>query len=293
MQISPQEGMGVVVEGFDPATADDEEVATLKRVIYERKIAVIKGQAIDPAGFLAFGSRMGTAQPYYEEIYRHPDVAEVFVSSNVAGRDGGAGVPKTGKFWHSDYQFMPRPFDFTILCPQEVPRQNRGTYFLDLSAAYEKLDDTLKKGLADTRALHSVRRYFKIRPSDVYRPLVEIMDEIEKRTPPVAFPTVLRHPVTGASVPYVSAGFTYAIEDASGTPQPELLHDLLEATGQLDRTFEHENIHLQRFDRGDVLIWDNRGMVHHALHPAWASTDPVVSYRVTVYDPHQGDWLPA
>jgi alpha-ketoglutarate-dependent taurine dioxygenase len=291
MQISPQDGTGVVVEGFDPATADDEEVAALKKVIYEQKIAVLKGQAIDAKGFLALGSRFGTARPYYETIYRHPDAAEVFVSSNVVERDGGVGVPKTGKFWHSDYQFMPRPFDFTILCPQEVPRKNRGTYFLDLSAAYEAFDDTLKKGLADTRALHSVRRYFKIRPTDVYRPMVELMEEIEKRTPPVAFPTVMRHPVTGASVPYVSAGFTYAIEDASGTPQPELLHDVLEATGQLDPTFEHQNIHLQRFERGDVLIWDNRGMVHHAMHPG--SDEPVVSYRVTVDDPQQGEWLPA
>lgn len=293
MQVSPQDGTGVIVEGFDPATADDEEVAALKRVIYEKKIAVIKGQAIDAGGFLAFGKRLGTAQSYYEPIYRHPDFQEVFVSSNVRERDGGVGVPKTGNFWHSDYQFMPRPFDFTILCPQEVPKQNRGTYFLDLSAAYEKLDDTLKKAIADTRALHSVRRYFKIRPTDIFRPMTEIMDEIEQRTPPAAFPTTMRHPVTGATVPYVSAGFTYAIEDASGTPQPELLRELLEATGQLDRTFQHENIHLQRFERGDVLIWDNRGMVHHALHPSWASTDPVVSYRVTVYDPDQGEWLPA
>ena len=86
-----------------------------------------------------------------------------------------------GKFWHSDYQFMPRPFDITLIYPQVVPTKNRGTFFINLCAAYEALSDELKSAVQDTVAWHSVRRYFKIRPTDVYRPISEVLDEVESR----------------------------------------------------------------------------------------------------------------
>src|SRR5207244_4451738 len=111
------------------------------------------------------------------------------VSSNVEQDGKQIGVPKTGKFWHSDYQFMPRPFDITLIYPQVVPTKNRGTFFINLCAAYEALSDELKSAVQDTVAWHSVRRYFKIRPTDVYRPISEVLDEVDERTPPVSFPT--------------------------------------------------------------------------------------------------------
>ena len=73
-----------------------------------------------------------------------------------------------------------------------------------------------------------------------------------------------------------------SIKDSEGREQPELLRELLAATGQLDDTFEHEDIHLQTFEKGDLLIWDNRTLIHRARHTA--TPEPAVSYRVTVYD---------
>ncbi len=42
-------------------------------------------------------------------MYQHPEVPEIFVSSNVPENGRQIGVPKTGRFWHADYQFMPDP----------------------------------------------------------------------------------------------------------------------------------------------------------------------------------------
>jgi alpha-ketoglutarate-dependent taurine dioxygenase len=192
------------------------------------------------------------------------------------------GVPKTGKFWHSDYQFMPNPFDITLIYPQVVPTRNRGTYFIDLCKAYDRLSEDLKLAAKSTTATHSVRRFFKIRPTDVYRPISEIIDEVDAKTPPVHMPTAHPHRHTDETILYVSEGFTLSIRDAEGREQPDLLHTLLEQTGQLDDTFSHHAIHLQTFDKGDMLVWDNRSMVHRALHTA--TPEPAVSYRVTVID---------
>lgn len=287
MQISPQPGgkLGVVVEGFDAATATDDDVEELRKTIYDMKIAILKNQDLDPPAFLELGRRFGHPEAYYEPVYHHPEVPEIFVSSNIEQGETKVGVPKTGRFWHSDYQFMPEPFDITMIYPQVVPRQNRGTYFINLCQAYDLLSEELKTAAQTTRSWHSVRRYFKIRPSDVYRPISEILDEIENSAPPVCSPTVFPHPVTGENILYISEGFTFALEDDKGMLRPDLLRHVLDATGQLDTTFQHPNIHLQTFEKGDLLLWDNRSLVHRALHTS--TPEPAVSYRVTVYDQHK------
>ncbi|MFJ8601459.1 TauD/TfdA dioxygenase family protein [Streptomyces shenzhenensis] len=288
MQIKDQPGaaLGVTVEDFDHTTASDTDVQTLKQTVYTKKIAVLKGQDLSPQEFLALGKRLGRPETYYEPMYKHPDVPEVFVSSNVPENGKQIGVPKTGKFWHADYQFMPDPFGITLIYPRVIPEKNRGTYFIDMGTAYERLPEDLKKEVAGTQCRHSVRKYFKIRPHDVYRPISEIIEEVETKTPPVVQPTTITHPMTGETVLYLSEGFTVGIENQDGEPlDEELLKRLFEATGQLDDTFEHRNIHLQSFEKGDLLVWDNRSLIHRARHTT--APEPTVSYRVTVHDEHK------
>ncbi|MFI9649453.1 TauD/TfdA dioxygenase family protein [Streptomyces sp. NPDC052040] len=285
MRITDQPGatLGATVEDFDHTTASDADIQTLKQTIYTKKIAVLKNQDLTPEAFLELGRRLGRPETYYEPMYQHPEVPEVFVSSNVPENGKQIGVPKTGKFWHADYQFMPDPFGITLIHPQVIPQKNRGTYFIDMGTAYERLPEELKKEIEGTYCTHSVRKYFKIRPHDVYRPISEIIEEVEQKTPAVRQPTAFPHPMTGETVLYLSEGFTVGIEDADGKPlDDELLKRLFEATGQLDDTFEHPDIHLQSFEQGDLLVWDNRSLIHRARHTT--TPEPTVSYRVTVHD---------
>ncbi|MFJ3308259.1 TauD/TfdA dioxygenase family protein [Streptomyces sp. NPDC086549] len=285
MKVTEQLGsaLGATIDDFDHTSASDADIETLKQIIYTKKIAVLKGQNLSPQQFLDLGRRLGRPETYYEPMYHHPELREIFVSSNVPENGKQIGVPKTGKFWHADYQFMPDPFGITLIYPQVIPQKNRGTYFIDMGRAYERLPEDLKKQVADTYCRHSVRKYFKIRPHDVYRPLSEIIEEVERKTPAVRQPTTFTHPLTGETVLYISEGFTVGIEDGDGKPlDDDLLHRLFEGTGQLDDTFEHDNIHLQSFEQGDLLIWDNRSLIHRARHTT--TPEPTVSYRVTVHD---------
>ncbi|URN14988.1 MULTISPECIES: (3R)-3-[(carboxymethyl)amino]fatty acid oxygenase/decarboxylase [Streptomyces] len=275
--------IGATVEGFDHTTASAEDIGAVKSAVYTRKIVVLKDQDLTPRQFLELGKRFGRPETYYEPMYKHPEVEEVFVSSNVPENGRQIGVPKTGKFWHADYQFMPDPFGLTFIYPQVVPEKNRGTYFIDMGRAYERLPEDLKREAAGTFCRHSVRKYFKIRPTDVYRPISEIIEEVDTKTPPVVKPTAFVHPMTGETVLYISEGFTIGMEDREGRPlETDLLHRLFEATGQLDDTFTHPNIHLQTFEKGDLLVWDNRSLIHRARHTA--TPEPTVSFRVTVHD---------
>ncbi|SEE33756.1 taurine dioxygenase [Streptomyces sp. 2231.1] len=282
----PGSALGATIEGFDHTTASEADVQRLKRTVYTKKIAVLKAQDLTPRQFLDLGSRLGRPETYYEPMYHHPELPEIFVSSNVPENGRQIGVPRTGKFWHADYQFMPDPFGITLIHPQVVPLRDRGTYFIDMGRAHAKLPEDLRKRIAGTYCRHSVRKYFKIRPQDVYRPLSEVVEEVERKTPAVRQPTTFTHPFTGETVLYISEGFTVGMEDADGRPlDDDLLHRLFEATGQLDDTFEHGDIHLQSFEQGDLLVWDNRSLVHRARHTA--TPEPTVSYRVTVHDDHK------
>ena len=279
----PDAKMGVIVEGFDAVTATDAQIADLKQTIYTEKIALVKEQRLSTSAFVALGRRMGEPGAYYEPMYHHPDTELIFVSSNVPKDGQQIGVPKTGKFWHADYQFMEKPFALTLILPQAVPSGNRGTFFIDLGKAFEALPTHLKDAVARAKAVQTVRRFVKIRPEDVYRPVGELLAEIEAKTPAVTHNAVTRHPHTGESILYISEGFTVGLTDEHGKNLDDgLLHELLAATGQLDHTFEHPGIHLQRFDVGDLLIWDNRSLVHRALHTT--TPEPTESFRVTVYD---------
>ncbi|MFF3286936.1 TauD/TfdA dioxygenase family protein [Streptomyces sp. NPDC003023] len=285
MEITERIGhdLGATVEGFDHTTASQSDVDAIKATVYTKKIVVLKNQDLAPRQFLELGKRFGRPETYYEPMYKHPEVEEIFVSSNVPEDGKQIGVPKTGKFWHADYQFMPDPFGLTFIYPQVVPEKNRGTYFIDMGRAYEKLPEDVKKEVAGTFSRHSVRKYFKIRPSDVYRPISEIVEEVDTKTPPVVKPSTFIHPMTGERVLYISEGFTLAMEDEHGKPlETDLLHRLFDATGQLDETLTHPNIHLQTFEKGDLLLWDNRSLIHRARHTT--TPEPTVSYRVTVHD---------
>lgn len=287
MDISPQyadrPGAGAVVTGFDAATAGADEAAALRAAVYEHRIAVLRDQHLTPDGLLALGRLLGEPVTYYQPMYHHPDRPEVFVSSNVP-RDGTqVGVPKTGQFWHADYQFMAEPFALTLVYPRVVPTGERGTLFIDMAAAYRALDPDLRDELRGVHARHSANQYFKIRPSDVYRPIRDLVAEVDRETPPVVQPAVLTHPVTGEDVLYVSQGCTIGLADADGAPvSGDLLDRVLDAVGQLDTTGTHPNVHKQTFGEDDLLVWDNRALVHRALHTA--TPEPAVSWRVTVMD---------
>lgn len=282
IELQTDSAMGATVTGFQLAGAAGADMAELREAIYQNRILVIKDQHLEPAELVALGKALGTIEVYYEPMYHHPQFPEIFVSGmNPAGSPEG--VPQTGKFWHADYSFMPNPFSITVTYPQIVPKNNRGTYFIDMAKAFAALPSGLQDRLRGAKAEHSPRRYFKIRPSDVYRPIHEVQADIEQVTPAVFPPAVFRHPVTGEEILYVSEAATFGFVDADGHRlPPEILQQVLELSGQLDQSFADPQIHLQAFVEGDLLAWDNRVLVHRALHGS--RPEPSQSYRITVHD---------
>lgn len=285
MKIEPVKGAkyGADIYEFDLHNATSEQIHCIKDAVYKHNIVMLKNQNLSPKEYVELGNLLGEPEAYYEPMYHHPEEKEIFVSSNVSHNGETRGVPKTGKFWHADYSFMRKPFAFTMIYPRVVPKGSRGTYFIDMAEAYNGLSDKLKSRLNGTIGCHSARKYFKIRPSDVYRPIVELLAEIEVETPEVYHPATFIHPITKERILYISAALTQDLRDEHGhIIEDDFFQALLEASGQLDMSFQSPLIHTQTFCNTDILIWDNRQLIHRALHTT--TPEPTESYRLTLHD---------
>ncbi|OYN76038.1 TauD/TfdA dioxygenase family protein [Mycolicibacterium sphagni] len=273
------EGLGAQITGIDPANLDDISRDEIREAVYRNKLVVLKDVHPSPEEFISLGKILGDIVPYYEAMYHHEKHPEIFVSSTEQGR----GVPKTGAFWHIDYMFMPQPFAFSMVLPLTVPGPDRGTYFIDLTKVWEALPADKQAPALGTFSTHDPRRHIKIRPTDVYRPIGEVWDEITKTTPPIKWPTVIRHPATGEEILYICASGTTKIEDKDDNVlDPAILNELMTATGQLDPDFASPFIYTQHYEVGDIMLWDNRVLMHRAKHGTSSGT--LTSYRLTMLD---------
>jgi taurine dioxygenase len=154
---------------------------------------------------------------------------------------------------------------------------------LDTAKAFADLSVTLQDRLRTVTAEHSSRRNFRIHHSDAGRPVHELLEDIADEVPSVLHPAVFKHPFTGGEVLYVNAATTSGLYDSSGNRLSDsVLQEVLELTGQLDPEFRDPRIHLHTFDEGDLVIWDNRLLLHRPLRNP--SPGPAQAYRVAMRD---------
>lgn len=272
-------GLGAQISGIDPRNLSRIDRDEINDIVYTHKLVILKGVHPTPEQYLQLGRIIGDVVPYYESMYHHQDFPEIFVSST----EHRQGVPRTGAFWHIDYMFMPEPFAFSMVLPLSVPGPDRGTYFIDLNRVWRSLPVELQNRAKGTLSTHDPRRHIKIRPNDVYRPIGEVWDEITRTTPPIKWPTVIRHPKTGEEILYICASGTTVIEAQDERElDPSVLQELMTATGQLDADFTHPFIHTQHYEVGDIILWDNRVLMHRAKHGN--STGTLTTYRLTMLD---------
>jgi taurine dioxygenase len=278
MRIQPPApgGIGAEVFELDAARMSAELAQTIKSLIYEHKLVVLRGMQLDPAEYVKFASWFGKLEPYHQQNYHHPDHPEIFVSSNVPMNGKKVGVAGTGQFWHTDYSFFADPLSMTFVYPQILPEGNRQTFYIDMERVYRELPEELRQHTVDRRAFHDATNYYKIRPEDIDRPIIELVAKFRAMAPGAWHPVAIRHPVTGANSLYVSEGFTMAIEGLSVTENKSVLAKFFEFIQR------KEHIHAHTWQAGDMLLWENRSLIHHASKPE--GNQQSRSFRISLFD---------
>ncbi len=161
-------------------------------------------------------------------------------------------------YWHSDKSYHAVPSLLTMLHAVELPPAGGETQFANTAMAYAALPDDMKQRLEGLQAEHSWEA------SRINCHGREATEEQKRERPPVRHPLVRTHPDTGAKVLYLGnhAGHVIGMEREAGA---QLLRDLLAFATQARFVYTHA------WRAGDLVLWDNRCLVHRALaHPDMA-----------------------
>lgn len=116
--------------------------------------------------------------------------------------------------------------------------------------AYDRLSHSMKCMLDGLRAVHSAFSLESVHP------------------------VVRTHPESGRKALYVNGGFTRRFEDMTVAESQPLLRYLIEAATTPDLCYRHQ------WAAGDVVMWDNRAVMHFAVHD-YGDLNRVM-HRVTV-----------
>jgi taurine dioxygenase len=135
--------------------------------------------------------------------------------------------------------------------------------------AYDALDDGMQARLAPLRAVHNLDFSRTRRHGE--DPMSE---EQKKARPPVDHPIVRTHPETGRKCVFLGDHAWY-IRDMPLDEGRQLIEDLNAAIIDPERVYTH------RWRPGDLVVWDNRCMLHKAeLYDV--ANQPRVMRRCTV-----------
>jgi len=186
---------------------------------------------------------------------RHPDYPELLLVTNRPNPDGSPSDSRyTGRQWHTDMSFTTRPSLGSLLKCYEVPEVGGDTLFANMYLAYESLSEGMKKLIADLHGIH-LSGTRKIASTTTGLPRAE---EQRRINPPVAQPVVRVHPETGRKALYL--GEKVKRFDGMTEEESKPLIDYLNR-----HSIRPEFVYRHQWRKHDILAWDNRCNLHHAL----------------------------
>jgi taurine dioxygenase len=256
--------LGAEVIGLDLTQPLD---AATRRAIYDafvrHHVLVFRAQRLAPAQQVAFTEQFGTLERH---IARNRGAGNplVHVVSNLDA-DGCPSGKLGSTRWHTDKSFRPEPSLATILHAVTMPPDGGDTCFANMYAAYDALPDADRAALEDVRVIHSwelSRQKIGERATPE-----EIRD-----APPMCHPLVRVHPDTGRRCLFMGEHASHF----DGRPLEEGRARLAALeTHATDARF----VYRHRWRAGDLLMWDNRCLLHRADQNFDAARYPRVLHR--------------
>ncbi len=208
-----------------------------------------------PEDLMAFAGQFGELEDHDQVQYTLPGYSKVAVVSNVKREGRYIGAPKAGRNWHSDSQYLRRPPSGSFLYAQQVPPEGGDTLFASTVAAFDALDDAVRRRIEPLTVSYSRVRAYPIAHPE--RP--PLSDEEKAKLPDVEHPLVRRHPESGRKALYVG-GVQHGgrIVGMSQDESDALLTELRSFATQPRFVYAH------RWQAGDAILWDNRSTLHCA-----------------------------
>jgi alpha-ketoglutarate-dependent taurine dioxygenase len=238
----------------------------------DHHVVVFPGQALTREQQYAFSANFGEVERHGASASggKRLGVAHVISNLDAEGRPvDRSSSPVSNHRWHTDKAYHAVPPLLTTLYAVEVPRHGGDTEFANTILGYAALSAETKRGIAGLRV---VFRWGASRDPSSSAPLPH--SEARDR-PPVDHPLVRTHPDSGAKALYLGNHSSHI----QGLPESEgraLLDRLLEHATQRQFAYAH------RWRRGDLVMWDNRCLLHRAVANFETGRERRVLHRTVV-----------
>ena len=234
------------------------------------KVLIFRDQPLDDKAHQTFGMLFGELDGHINKSTRHKALPSVQIFSNVKANGETTGVhPEKGtQVWHTDKSYTATPSLTTILRSPEIARVGGDTLFADMTRAYDKLSDDMKKTIEGLFAVHDWARSREKSNERAATP-----EEI-KAAPPVEHPVVRTHPETGKKSLYIGNHSSHITNMDLATGEA-ILASLEKHATQSALIYRH------KWQIDDVLMWDNRCTMH-CVEPYDAAKEKRSVHRVVV-----------
>jgi taurine dioxygenase len=286
------------------AAAEAEEQALPRALAAAGGLLLLPGMAAmseEPALLLRLSRLFGAEVENYRENLTplnmvHESVPEILVVSNIppVGRTPPAlptpPLTEDGRLptqfphrkgWHTDQSYRRPPPDISLfLAVHPAPASQGQTLFANGTAAYEALSPTLKARIEGLEGLHSQLSAGRGRDAVLAGEKPRALKPHER---PQRQPVVRVHPVTGRRALYLCEsgqmdwvdGPFLGMEPGPHGDGASLLFKLMTHLTSREFVYVHE------WEPGDLLVWDNRCLMHAAT---WydAATQRRLMWRTTV-----------
>ena len=293
--VQPNHGApGAVVTSVDLEHLDDATWPEIHAAFLRHGVLVFPGQALTEAGQGAFARRFGEI----EKLHPKQPGATIMISNKKP--DGSVARPDESQYqilkgnegWHTDSTYMPLASKAAMLYALTLPPTGGETEFADMRAAWDALDPEMQKKLEGLSAYHSLY-YSQARLG--YAHTTDNLYGFHDKGAPFR-PLVKTHPETGRKSIYTGR-HAHDIPGMSAAESERFLDELLELACRPPRTYLH------RWTVGDLVVWDNRCMMHRArpydphyprvLRGTRISGDPATELAPTFEDDRAGAYKPS
>ena len=254
-----QVGQSFVAEVMDVhlGRISDSEFRVLYKAWLEFGVLRIRGQSLNDGELQRFSNRFGPLEeiPYgkiSEEEKQKIKNRYVTVISNIEvdGKPIG-GLGNKEATWHSDMTYIEDPPPASILMSLEVPELGGDTHFSDQKAAYLSLPNELVSRIENLSIKHNAAH---TSVGDLRRGFDPIKDPRE--APGAIHPIVRTHDETEEKVLYLGRRELAYVVGFALEESEQLLNEVWRYAAM------SENVWTQQWEIGDVIIWDNRRVLH-------------------------------
>lgn len=254
--------LGAEIRGVDLADVDAPTLDAIRDAWLEHLVLLFRGQTLTDDQLADFSRHFGALDlaPPSETDGRAPGHPEILVVSNVTVDGKAIGTLGDGEaVWHSDMNYMETPPTGSLLYALEIPPAGGDTGFCNMYKALDAMPPDLRRRIDGLGIKHdsSTNSGGYLRQGS--KPVTDVRD-----CPGAVHPMVATHPETGRQSLFLGRRrHAYVM----GLP-------LEESESLLDAVWAHASrpdfVWHHRWRVGDVLMWDNRCVMHRrdAFDPA-------------------------